>query len=88
MRRGDLKSEKFSWRAREDSGGYELVSEMVQSLETADIEAIHWSTIGKASAPDTEILAYASASGYVVLTQDLDFSAILASTADRRPSVV
>ncbi len=33
-------------------------------------------------------MAYASNQGYVVLTQDLDFSTILASTADQKPSVV
>jgi predicted nuclease of predicted toxin-antitoxin system len=60
----------------------------VQFLQAAGIEAIHWSAVGKANAPDSGIMAYASQSGYVVLTQDLDFSAILASTADRKPSVV
>ena len=60
----------------------------VQTLELAGIEAIHWSVVGSPNAPDTEIMAYASAFGYVVLTQDLDFSAILASTEDRKPSVV
>ena len=60
----------------------------VQTLRAAQIEAIHWSDIGRANAPDAEIMAYASKAGYVVLTQDLDFSAILASTAIRKPSVV
>src|SRR5271170_7604963 len=60
----------------------------VQTLRVAGIEAIHWSAVGKANAPDSEIMAYASAFGLVVLTQDLDFSAILASTADWKPSVV
>jgi predicted nuclease of predicted toxin-antitoxin system len=39
-------------------------------------------------ASDSEIMAYASANGYVVLTHDLDFSAILASTHGGKPSVV
>ena len=39
-------------------------------------------------APDSEIMAYASANGYVVLTHDLDFSAILATTHGEKPSVV
>jgi predicted nuclease of predicted toxin-antitoxin system len=60
----------------------------VQTLRSAQIEAIHWSNVGRANAPDTEIMAYASNHGYVVLTQDLDFSTILASTADHKPSVV
>jgi predicted nuclease of predicted toxin-antitoxin system len=34
------------------------------------------------------VLAYAKANGYVVLTHDLDFSAILAATDGDKPSVV
>jgi hypothetical protein len=49
----------------------------VNLLAAAGIEAVHWSSLGAASAPDTEIMAYAGARGYVVLTHDLDFSAIL-----------
>lgn len=33
-------------------------------------------------------MAYASVNGYVVLTHDLDFSAILAATHGEKPSVV
>jgi predicted nuclease of predicted toxin-antitoxin system len=33
-------------------------------------------------------MTYASANGYVVLTHDLDFSAILAATHGEKPSVV
>jgi predicted nuclease of predicted toxin-antitoxin system len=39
-------------------------------------------------ASDSEIMAYARANGYVVLTHDLDFSAILAATGGEKPSVV
>jgi predicted nuclease of predicted toxin-antitoxin system len=52
------------------------------------IEAVHWSSIGARNAPDVEIMAYASAHEYVVLTHDLDFSAILAATHGEKPSVV
>jgi predicted nuclease of predicted toxin-antitoxin system len=45
-------------------------------------------TIGAANAPDAEIMAFAKANGYVVLTHDLDFSAILAVTRGEKPSVV
>jgi predicted nuclease of predicted toxin-antitoxin system len=51
-------------------------------------EAVHWSTIGEATTPDHEILSWARAQGFVLLTNDLDFSAILAATSDRTPSVV
>lgn len=57
-------------------------------LVDAGIEAAHWSTLGANNAPDTEIMAYASTNGYVVLTHDLDFSAILAATHGEKPSVV
>ena len=57
-------------------------------LADAGIEAAHWSTLGAANAPDVEIMAFAKAKHYVVLTHDLDFSAILAATHGEKPSVV
>ncbi len=51
-------------------------------------EAVHWSAVGHATARDSEIMAYAAANGYVVITHDLDFSAILAVTHGKKPSVV
>ncbi len=40
------------------------------------------------NAADIEIMAYAAKHDYVVLTHDLDFSAILAATQGIKPSVV
>ncbi|MBK7675041.1 MAG: DUF5615 family PIN-like protein [Candidatus Accumulibacter sp.] len=57
-------------------------------LAGVGIEAAHWSTLGAKNAPDSEIMAYASANNYVVLTHDLDFSAILAASQGEKPSVV
>ena len=57
-------------------------------LAEAGIEAVHWSILGAKNAPDPEIMAYASANDYVVLTHDLDFSAILAATHGDKPIVV
>ncbi len=57
-------------------------------LTDAGIEAAHWSALGAIDAPDSEIMAYAKAAGYVVLTHDLDFGAILAATQGEKPSVV
>ena len=57
-------------------------------LVNAGIEAEHWSTLGANNAPDSEIMTYASTNNYVVLTHDLDFSAILAATHGEKPSVV
>lgn len=57
-------------------------------LARYEFEAVHWSTIGAATAPDNEILSWARGHGFVVLTNDLDFSAILAATSGQTPSVV
>lgn len=57
-------------------------------LGTAGFEALHWSDAGAANAPDAEIMAFAKAQDWVVLTHDLDFSAILAATNGGKPSVV
>ena len=43
-------------------------------------ESVHWASVGKPAAADETILEYARDNGYVVLTHDLDFSAILAAT--------
>jgi predicted nuclease of predicted toxin-antitoxin system len=50
----------------------------VAALETAGIEARHWSTLGASNAPDADVLKWAAANGFVLLTHDLDFGAILA----------
>lgn len=57
-------------------------------LNAAGFEAAHWSTLGPHNAPDSQIMAYASANDCVVLTHDLDFGAILAATHGDKPSVV
>ena len=56
-------------------------------LAEAGIQAVHWSSVGPADAPDSEIMAYARANDCVILTQDLDFTALLAITQGRKPSV-
>lgn len=60
----------------------------VKVLSAAGMEAAHWSTLGPANAPDTEIMDFARSHGYIVLTHDLDFSEILAATHGDKPSVV
>ena len=42
---------------------------------------------GKANAGDSEIMTFAAANDYVVLTNDLDFAAILAASHQKKPSV-
>ena len=60
----------------------------VRTLAEAGIEAEHWSNIGEAKAADVAIMRFARDHGYIVLTHDLDFSAILAATQGEKPSVV
>ncbi|MDL2271830.1 DUF5615 family PIN-like protein [Desulfovibrio sp. OttesenSCG-928-I05] len=60
----------------------------VDFLRTRDVEAVHWSSVGEPGAPDAEIMAFARNGGYIVFTHDLDFSAILAATKGKKPSVV
>lgn len=57
-------------------------------LSEAGIEAAHWSKLGAHNASGSEIMAFAAANNYMVLTHDLDFSAILAATQGEKPSVV
>lgn len=60
----------------------------VAYLAGTGIESVHWSSVGPHSASDAEIMAYALKHDCVVLTQDLDFSSILAATRGTKPSVV
>ncbi len=65
-----------------------LSPQWVDRLNAADMSAVHWSSVGRMDAADIEIMAYAAKHDYVVLTHDLDFSAILAATQGTKPSVV
>lgn len=60
----------------------------VHLLRDAGWECLHWSQAGPPGASDSEIMAYAAANLYVVVTHDLDFGAILAANHGRKPSVV
>jgi predicted nuclease of predicted toxin-antitoxin system len=51
-------------------------------------ESVHWSAVGAPTSPDVEILTWARENDFIVVTNDLDFSAILAATSGRAPSVV
>ena len=51
-------------------------------------ECRHWKEVGDGAAPDSQVLSWAAANGFVVVTHDLDFSAILAATGGNAPSVI
>lgn len=65
-----------------------LTPRWTRLLADAGFEAAHWSALGPHDAPDAAIMAFAKANDFVVLTHDLDFSAILAATQGDKPSVV
>lgn len=60
----------------------------IGALSNAGIEAVHWSTVGPPNAPDALIMTYAKENQFVILTHDLDFGSILATTHGNKPSVV
>jgi len=60
----------------------------VTVLNNEGWDAVHWSSIGNPGATDTDIMRFAKNGGYAVLTHDLDFGAILASTGWKAPSVI
>ena len=60
----------------------------IDFLDSTHHEATHWSSVGPITASDFEIIEYAIEHDYVVITHDLDFSAILAATKEKKPSVV
>jgi predicted nuclease of predicted toxin-antitoxin system len=60
----------------------------VDVLANAGFDVAHWSALGVYNASDREIMAYAKANDYIVLTHDLDFNTILAATHGEKPSVV
>lgn len=51
-------------------------------------EAVHESAVGSPKAPDTVIMDWARENGHLVLTHDLDFSALIALAGLSGPSVV
>jgi predicted nuclease of predicted toxin-antitoxin system len=60
----------------------------VPFLQEAGFEATHWSTVGAPDASDHALMQWAAAHDHVVVTNDLDFSTILAATGRRKPSVI
>lgn len=57
-------------------------------LVSEGFEAAHWSTLGDPTASDRHLTDHAQAGGWVILTHDLDFGAILAASGRAGPSVM
>ena len=60
----------------------------VSFLASHGFAAVHWSTVGHASAPDTEIMEFAVVNGCIVFTHDLDFGMLLSAQRTTGPSVI
>jgi len=65
-----------------------LSPKWVPAIRSAGIEAVHWSKVGDPKAPDHDVIAWAVAHEAVLLTNDLDFGAILAASGHLKPSVL
>ncbi|MFY8001393.1 MAG: DUF5615 family PIN-like protein [Candidatus Kapaibacteriota bacterium] len=57
-------------------------------LRKAGFEAMHWSSIGKATDEDSIIMDYARNHDSIVFTHDMDFGMLLALTNAAAPSVL
>ncbi|MEO7659313.1 MAG: DUF5615 family PIN-like protein [Pyrinomonadaceae bacterium] len=65
-----------------------LSPDWTAAFTAANIESVHWSTVGDPRAEDIEIIEYARSYGYIVFTHDLDFGMLLALTNAAGPSVI
>ena len=65
-----------------------LPPKIADILTQKGIESKHWYIVGASNAKDTELLSYAYEHGYIILTYDMDFTALLASSHAKKPSVI
>ena len=65
-----------------------LSPKLAEMLVERQIDAKHWYMIGKPTAIDEEIMTYAKETSSIVVTHDLDFTAILCATQSYRPSII
>jgi predicted nuclease of predicted toxin-antitoxin system len=57
-------------------------------LSEAGVETIHVGDIGYASADDADIIEFARRGGFIIVTLDADFHALLALSGAAAPSVI
>ncbi len=60
----------------------------VEFFQGYGIHSTHWSNIGNIKATDEEIFQWSKENNGIILTQDLDFSTILALSNAEKPSVI
>jgi predicted nuclease of predicted toxin-antitoxin system len=61
---------------------------LAPALQVGGHQAIHWSSVGDPRAQDPVVLEWARENGFVLITNDLGFGAILAASGNRAPSVL
>ncbi len=65
-----------------------LSPSLIIPLQDAGFEVAHWEQVGDPCATDSAIMDWARLNRYIVVTHDLDFSAMLAASKDASPSVI
>jgi predicted nuclease of predicted toxin-antitoxin system len=65
-----------------------LSPEWVQEFKLYDIEAVHWSSVGRFDANDKLLIDWAINYNHIIFTHDLDFGTALALTKAEKPSVI
>jgi predicted nuclease of predicted toxin-antitoxin system len=65
-----------------------LSPEWQPALKARGIDAAHWSSLGAVAAPDHDIAAWAHAHEAVVLTRDLDFGMLMATSGQPMPGII
>ncbi len=65
-----------------------LAPDWIEYLSSYGFDSLHWSSVGNIRATDEEIFNWAKENNSVIITQDMDFSAILALSNAQKPSVI
>jgi predicted nuclease of predicted toxin-antitoxin system len=65
-----------------------LGKDWIDCLQAGGHDAVHRSAVGNPADDDADIMRWASANGHVVLTAELDFGTLLATSKAAWPSVV
>lgn len=65
-----------------------LSPQWVDFLKEFNFESRHWSQTGDIRASDKEIFDWSRENDFIIITQDLDFSTLLALSNSEKPSVI
>ena len=65
-----------------------MPADFCQAFQQCGYFAHHVSAFGLTNTPDETIVAFARQEGFIVVTHDLDFSRIMATSKEQLPSIV